>query len=143
MDYLRAVIAATLLVALLSCSTDKPGAVVYEYLRKTSGARTRDCGYVHLGENATEANQCVEDAYRNRLPFIVRYQAKSLDSNLVVGLAGDVAGRIVSAKYDSEGWTHPNNDNSSLVENNHLLLTPCPSPIQFHLSQSGYLACRD
>jgi len=132
-----------LLLVFLSCSADKPGAIVYQYLRQTGGDGARDCGYVRLGESATEANHCVEDAYRKRLPFAVRYQVKGLDSQLVVGLAGDGTGRVVSVKYDSEGWDRSSNENSSLAENNHLLLTACPTPIQFHVSQSGYLACRD
>ncbi|HWR34895.1 MAG TPA: hypothetical protein VN622_03360 [Clostridia bacterium] len=130
-----------LLLDINGCSRDKTGAITYKYLRQISGANAKDCGYVRFGESTAQTDQCVMDAYKRHQPFIARYDVKGLDSRLVLGLAGDGTEKIVSVKYDSEGWERPSRTGASLVEGNHVLLTPCPVPVQFSKEQSGHLAC--
>ena len=135
---------ALLFVAALSlingCSGDKAAAITYKYVRQISGEGSTDCGYVRFGESAARTDQCVMDAYQKHQPFIARYDVKGIDSRLVFGLAGDATQRVVSVKYDSEGWEPPSRA-ASLAEGNHVLLKPCPVPVRFFPKQSGHLAC--
>lgn len=129
------------LLGIGSCSRDQSGAISYKYLRQIGGTNARDCGYVRFGKSSADTDQCVMDAYKKHQPFVARYDVKGLDSRLVFGPAGDGAGKIVSVKNDSEGWERPSPDGAWPAEGNHVLLTPCPIPVQFSAKPSGYLAC--
>ena len=124
-----------------SCSKDKSGAIAYKYLRQIGGSSATDCGYVRFGESTARTDRCVKNAYQHHQPFVARYDVKGMDSRLVFGLAGNGTDRIVSVKYDSEGWERPSRDGAWLAEGNHVLLTPCPVPVQSSTMQSGHLAC--
>jgi hypothetical protein len=134
-------IAISLLMSLGACSRDKSAAITYKHLRQIGGDSAIDCGYVRFGESDTRTNECVINAYHSHNPFIARYDVKGMDARLVFGLAGDATGRVVSVKYDSEGYGRPEREGASLTEGSHVLLTPCPTPIEFFSKQAGYLSC--
>jgi hypothetical protein len=140
----RVICAAVVMLLVFSgCTSDKPASVSYKYLRQVGGERARDCGYVHLGEVPSNTNQCVLDSYRSHQAFVARYDVQGLDSRLIVGLAGDGTGKVVSIGYDGEGWEQPRRIGSLLAEGNHVLLTPCPTPVHFQAMPRGYLSCYD
>ena len=135
------------LVAILSlngCSKDEPQVIAYKYLRQISGENAIDCGYVRFGDNAAVTNQCVVNAYKKHQPFVARYDVEGVDSRLIFGLAGDGTEKVVSVKYDGEGWEPPSREGASLVGGNHVLITPCPTPVNLHSIKPGsYLSCYD
>lgn len=143
MSHLFRCASVALVLILASCTSDKSASTSYKYLRQTGGEQARDCGYVRLGEAASDTNQCVVASYKSRQPFVARYDVQGVDSRAVFGLAGDGTDKGISVRYDSEGWEQPRRRGALLAEGNHVLLTRCPTPVTFQTTTSGYLVCYD
>lgn len=60
-----------------------------------------DCGFVRLGEGATEAAACVDDALASGDPFTVRQELQGIDSQVELGFVVDQDGVVQQLTYDS------------------------------------------
>jgi len=111
-------------------------------LRDIAGKQAMDCGHVGLHQAPDVANDCAVKAWKTNRPFFVRYDVAGIDSRLVVGLASSGGGGVSSVKYDSMGWdTHTLRSEAKLLDGDHTLVTPCPSPVRLFAASRGYLSC--
>ena len=115
--------------------------MVYRHLRDIAGKDASDCGHVGLHQDPTAASDCALAAWKAKGAFLVRYDVQGTDSELVFGLASRAGGLVSSVKYDSNGWmTDGLRSGAELFDRHHILVTPCPLPVNL-FSSGGYLAC--
>jgi hypothetical protein len=101
-----------------------------------------DCGRVRIRHNPSAATECVLNAFENKKAFLVRYDLRGIDSQVAVGLAGDLAGRAFGVAYDSQGWSDKGLHRPSVGNGDqHLITTPCPKPVKLRKTVNGQLTC--
>jgi hypothetical protein len=126
----------------VGCSRQTGDKMAQRHLSDIAGKEAADCGHVGLHQSPGAANDCAIAAWKIHHAFFVRYDVQGLDSELVVGLASGNSGDVFSVKYDSTGWeTHGLRSGVKVLDNSHILVTPCPSPIKLFASDGGYLSC--
>jgi hypothetical protein len=107
-----------------------------------AGPTAVDCGRVGIRHNPFSATECVLNAFESKKAFLVRYDLQGIDSQVAVGLAGDLAGRAFGIAYDSQGWSdkglHPPSVGNG---DQHLITTPCPKPVKLSKTANGQLTC--
>ncbi len=98
-----------------------------------------DCGQVTIRQDPSSASECAMNAFESRKAFVVRYD---FDSQIAIGLAGNVAGYIFAIVYDRMGWSNEGVRWPSVrSKDHHLITTPCPKPVKLRKTASGGLTC--
>lgn len=129
------------LLASLSAYCENPD-LLEQRLKALAGETSTDCGTVEIREDAASASECAEEASTAKRPFIVRYRLQGIDSEVMVALAGTNSGRVYAVMYDSMGWSSEGlSKNARLVDRNHNIVEPCPSPVRLRESRSHRLTC--
>ena len=92
-------------VPLLSpCACGGPGTAcdLDSLLRQRAGAAAVDCGRVSKGVPSTATDQCIADQTARAAPFHARYDLQGVDSEVVLGVVRDAAGRASILLWDSD-----------------------------------------
>jgi hypothetical protein len=83
------------------------GPTLAEYrqlIRKTAGNEAVDCGLVLATTPREPAVACSTSAMTNHQPFFVAFQVRGIDSQIIVGVAVDRAGRATKMLWDSDAY---------------------------------------
>ncbi len=72
------------------------------FQRQLAGPGAKDCGQVESDASRRAADQCVEAAFRARVPFFVGYEVDSTDSTIVIGFVRTPDGDVFQTSYDSD-----------------------------------------
>jgi hypothetical protein len=118
------------------------GDVMDRNLRKYAGWRALQCGTVGVVSDRDKAKNCALSAVRSERPFYVRYQVRGIDSRIGVGIAVRSTREAYFLQYDSIAWSKEGlAPNEQLIEGGHLLVEPCPTPLQLWETPHGRLSC--
>jgi len=82
-------------------------------------------------------------AWKAKRPFLISYDVRGIDSELIYGLASS-GGDVFRVKYDSMGWsTDELRPGMKVLDDKHILVVQCPTPVRLFTSSAGYLDCYD
>lgn len=132
------------LFALVCVSAQGQGGVWVELedtLRGLAGSNAIDCGSVGIHENPTKASACALDAFRQRKPFYVVYRMQGIDSAVGRAVAGNAAGEVYVAEFDSFGTNWHSTTEETVTPNHHILYGRCKAPVELIESRTGRLNC--
>jgi hypothetical protein len=124
------------------CSDFTNTAAMDRRLRMISGDGADNCGSAGVGVNAAKVDSCVRREFGGRKAFVVRYDVHDVDEDEAVGLASDGRGSLYAIAFDDAGVsTLGLGDKAELFDGRHVVVVPCPKPIQFRQSVSKGLTC--
>ena len=111
-------------------------------LRKRAGSGALNCGTVSIHGDPRAANSCALAAIESGRSFYVRYDLQGLDSRIALGITARTTTEAYLLEYDSWGWSNEGlKPSETLIEGNHILLTPCPKPVRLREVPDGQLSC--
>lgn len=103
-------------------------------LRRLAGDNSKDCGVVGIAQSQVAANECALESFKKSAPFYVRFIYLNVDSESVVGYAGDAKGNV----YEVEYWTSMIKGGGVGMSVHH-----CPMPVNFRVVNGRSLSCQD
>jgi hypothetical protein len=71
-------------------------------LKELAGDGATECGHGVLGSDVSSVDACVVTSFEKRSAFVAQYDRQGDDSNVVLGIAGDVNGRVTFLLWDSD-----------------------------------------
>ena len=71
-------------------------------LRELAGDGATDCGHGVLGSDVSSVDACVVASFEKHWALVVQYDRQGIDSKVVLGIAGDVNGRVTFLLWDSD-----------------------------------------
>jgi len=105
-------------------------------------AEAIDCRSVANSGKAEAASECALRAFADRKPFYVRYYGQGIDSFGFYGFAGDANGNVYAVDYEGMGWkTTGLPKEALLLDDNHIVVAPCPKPVTLVKTENGELTC--
>ena len=126
------------------CSGSGGEQASYRELRSIAGAQAIDCGLVRVKQDAATANNCALAAFRDHHAFLVRYDVQGTDAMVVIGFARRMSGPIFTTEFDPTGWgTQVFPKGQKVLDNNRLLVKPCPMPPNLKVGNRGIVWCSD
>ena len=93
-------VAVVLVASLLSAACQRE-CVLNDDVRLFAGSDARDCGSVAAGDDRSDVDACVAEAFEAGEPFIARYERPGASSKIVTAVASNSDGRIKIFQWDS------------------------------------------
>ena len=85
---------------LTACSSEKCNLEAELLARAGKGAT--DCGQVLVDGDRTATDECVTRAFEDGVAFHARYEARGIDSHVVLGIVRSASGTLTLLHYDGD-----------------------------------------
>ncbi|HKF50972.1 MAG TPA: hypothetical protein VKB26_01560 [Candidatus Acidoferrales bacterium] len=127
---------------LTSPSEKDPQVLLLKQLATHGDAQAIDCNLIPNNSQISELSKCALNAFAVRRPFYVKYYEPGIGSSIYHALAGDSQGNVTEIDYYSMGYsTHNLPVNAQLFDDHHIIVMPCPDPVNLMGSTDGTLFC--
>ena len=117
-------------------------------LKQLAGDGAINCGIVGIWDKPEATSNCALEARQDNKPFFVRYSVQGIDTEQVLGYAGDAAGNVSSVWYYGRGYGNggPPSDpvqsrNLKVTDDGRISIESCSKPVNFRRANNGRVTC--